>query len=51
MQDNLRNLGLDAIDIVNLRVMVDIMVPPRDRSRQVTAMAELQAQGLVRTSA
>ena len=31
--DNLRNLGLDVLNVVNLRIMFDAHKPPRDRSR------------------
>ena len=33
IHDNLRNLGLDVLDVVNLRSMFSIMNPPRGRSR------------------
>ena len=32
VHDNLRNLGLDALDIVNFRSMGRAMAPRRDRS-------------------
>ncbi|WP_118182457.1 aldo/keto reductase family oxidoreductase [Paraburkholderia phosphatilytica] len=47
--DNLRNLGLDVIDVVNLRVMGDVHAPSEGSiEKQVTALAELQREGLVR---
>jgi aryl-alcohol dehydrogenase-like predicted oxidoreductase len=49
VQDNLRNLGLDALDVVNLRIMGDIHAPSEGSiETQVTALAELQRRGLVR---
>jgi aryl-alcohol dehydrogenase-like predicted oxidoreductase len=48
VQDNLRNLGLDVLDVVNLRV--GGMAAPIERSIEepFTALAELQQQGLIR---
>src|SRR5690348_500875 len=48
VHDNLRNLGVDAIDVVNLRV--GGMSQPADGSIEepLTALAELKDQGLVR---
>lgn len=53
VEDNLRNLGLDAIDVVNLRVMIPGTTDhsrPGEGSieRPYTALAELQQRGLVR---
>jgi aryl-alcohol dehydrogenase-like predicted oxidoreductase len=49
VHDNLRNLGLDALDVVNLRVMGDIHQPTETSiERQFTALAELQRRGLIR---
>jgi pyridoxine 4-dehydrogenase len=49
VHDNLRNLGLDALDVVNMRIMGDIHHPSEGSiARQVTALAELQREGLVR---
>ncbi len=49
VHDNLRNLGLDALDIVNFRVMFDRQGPAEGSiEAPLTAMAELQQQGLVR---
>ena len=48
MHDNLRNLGLDVLDVVNLRV--GGIQGPGDGSieEQFTTLAELQQQGLIR---
>ena len=49
VHDNLRNLGLDALDIVNYRVMGSGHGPEEGSiAKQVTVLAELQRQGLVR---
>ena len=49
VQDNLRNLGLDALDVVNLRIMFDTHGPAEGSiEAPLTALAELQRQGLVR---
>jgi aryl-alcohol dehydrogenase-like predicted oxidoreductase len=49
VHDNLRNLGLDALEVVNVRIMGDIHTPSEGSiEKQVTALAELQQQGLVR---
>ena len=48
VHDNLRNLGLDALDVVNLRIMFDRQRPVEGSiEAQLTAVAELQRQGLV----
>ncbi|MEO6256786.1 MAG: aldo/keto reductase family oxidoreductase [Sphingomicrobium sp.] len=49
LDDNLSNLGLDAMEVVNLRI-VGLHDGPAEGSiaRQVEAMAKLQHQGLVR---
>ena len=48
VHDNLRNLGLEALDIVNLRV--GGLAAPGDFSieKPLTALAELKRQGLIR---
>jgi aryl-alcohol dehydrogenase-like predicted oxidoreductase len=48
VHDNLRNLGLDALDVVNLRL--GGMLKPTEGSIEepLTALAELQHQGLIR---
>jgi aryl-alcohol dehydrogenase-like predicted oxidoreductase len=49
VHDNLRNLGLDALEVVNMRIMGDIHAPSESSiEKQVTALAELKRQGLVR---
>jgi pyridoxine 4-dehydrogenase len=49
VHDNLRNLGLDALEVVNLRVMGAVHEPSESSiARQVEALAELKAQGLIR---
>jgi len=49
VQDNLRNLGLDVLDVVNLRIMFDIHGPAEGSiEAPLTALAELQRRGLVR---
>jgi aryl-alcohol dehydrogenase-like predicted oxidoreductase len=49
VHDNLRNLGLDVLDVVNLRVMGDIHAPSEGSiAAQITALAELKRQGLIR---
>ncbi|HEY6458431.1 MAG TPA: aldo/keto reductase family oxidoreductase [Steroidobacteraceae bacterium] len=46
---NLRNLGLDALEIVNLRIMFDVHGPAEGSiEAPLAALAELQRQGLVR---
>lgn len=49
VHDNLRNLGVDALDVVNLRSTLSVEKPVEGSlEEQVTALAELQQQGLVR---
>jgi pyridoxine 4-dehydrogenase len=49
VHDNLRNLGLDAMDVVNLRSMFDAHGPAEGSLEEpLTALAELQQQGLIR---
>jgi pyridoxine 4-dehydrogenase len=49
VHDNLRNLGLDALQVVNLRVMGDIHNPSAGSiAPEVETLAELQRKGLVR---
>ena len=48
VHDNLRNLGLDCLEVVNLRVG-DIAAPVEGSIEEpLTALAELQRQGLIR---
>ncbi len=47
--DNLRNLGRDVLDVVNLRAMFDAHGPAEGSiEAPLTVLAELQRQGLVR---
>ncbi len=49
VHDNLKNLGLDALEVVNLRVMGDVHAPSEASiAAQFTALAELQQKGLIR---
>jgi pyridoxine 4-dehydrogenase len=49
VHDNLRNLGLDAIDVVNLRSMHGITAPAEGSIEEpVTVLADLRRKGLVR---
>src|SRR3569833_1950904 len=49
VHDNLRNLGLDVLDVVNFRSMLDVHRPAEGSlEAQITALAELQRKGLVR---
>jgi aryl-alcohol dehydrogenase-like predicted oxidoreductase len=49
LHDNLRNLGVDAMEVVNLRIMGDGHGPSETPiGDQIEAMAELKRQGLVR---
>ncbi|RWL17409.1 MULTISPECIES: aldo/keto reductase family oxidoreductase [Mesorhizobium] len=49
VHDNLRNLGLDVLDVVNLRIMVDAHGPAEGSiEAPLTVLAELQRRGFVR---
>lgn len=49
VHDNLRNLGVDVLDAVNLRVMGNVHAPTEGSIEpQFTALAELQQRGLIR---
>ncbi|GAA2326432.1 oxidoreductase [Dactylosporangium salmoneum] len=48
VHDNLRNLGLDALDVVNLRVGGLEEAEPGSIAEQFGALAELRSQGLIR---
>jgi len=48
VHDNLRNLGLDALDVVNLRVGGIHGPSEASIEPQLTTLAELQQQGLIR---
>jgi aryl-alcohol dehydrogenase-like predicted oxidoreductase len=48
VHDNLRNLGLDVLDVVNLRMGGFDAPEPGSIAEQFEALAELQQQGLIR---
>jgi pyridoxine 4-dehydrogenase len=48
VHDNLNNLGLDALDVVNLRVGGLDHPEPGSIAEQFTALAQLQQEGLIR---
>jgi aryl-alcohol dehydrogenase-like predicted oxidoreductase len=49
VHDNLRNLGLDVLEVVNLRIMFDVHGPAEGSiEAPVTVLADLQRQGLIR---
>ncbi|ERK10160.1 Aldo-keto reductase [Serratia fonticola AU-P3(3)] len=49
VHDNLRNLGVDVLDVVNLRCMFDAHGPAEGSLEEpLSVLAELQQQGLVR---
>ena len=49
IHNNLRNLGLDVLDVVNLRSMFNVHQPSEGSiEAPLTVLAELQQQGLVR---
>lgn len=49
VHDNLRNLGLDVLDVVNLRAMFDRRHPAEGSlATELEVLADLQHQGLVR---
>ncbi|MBV8534495.1 MAG: oxidoreductase, partial [Alphaproteobacteria bacterium] len=49
VHDNLRHLGLEVLEVVNLRLMFDPHKPaPGSVEAPLTVLAELQRQGLVR---
>ncbi|RVD41924.1 oxidoreductase, partial [Mesorhizobium sp. M4B.F.Ca.ET.019.03.1.1] len=48
VHDNLRNLGLEVLDVVNLRIMFGMGPTEGSIEAQLTALAELQRKGLVR---
>jgi pyridoxine 4-dehydrogenase len=52
VHDNLRNLGLDVLEVVNLRIMFDVHGPAEGSiEAPLTALADLQRQGWCATSA
>jgi pyridoxine 4-dehydrogenase len=48
VEDNLTNLGLDSLDVVNLRMGAVDGPEPGSIAREFTALAELQAEGLIK---
>jgi pyridoxine 4-dehydrogenase len=48
VHDNLVNLGLDVLDVVNLRIGAVDRPEPGPLAEQFTALAELQQQGLIK---
>ena len=49
VHDNLRNLGLDVLEVVNLRVMFDVHGPAEGSlDEPLSALADMQQQGLIR---
>ncbi|TEO19045.1 oxidoreductase [Pseudomonas aeruginosa] len=50
VHDNLRTLGVDILDVVNLRIIIGNGFKPEEGSIEArfTALAELQQQGLIR---
>ena len=49
VHDNLRNLGLDVLDVVNLRIMFDVRGPAEgDIEEPLSVLAELRRKGLIR---
>ncbi len=49
VHDNLRNLGLDRLDVVNMRILGATHAPSEGSiARQVSTLAGLQRQGLIR---
>jgi len=48
VEDNLRNLGLDVLDVVNLRIMFGMTPTEGSIEAPMTTVAELQRRGLVR---
>jgi aryl-alcohol dehydrogenase-like predicted oxidoreductase len=49
VHDNLRNLGLDVLEVVNFRSMLDVHGPAEGSlEEQVTTLAELRKEGLIK---
>ena len=49
VHDNLRNLGLEVLDVVNLRIMFDIAQPVEGSiEAPLSVLADLRRQGLIR---
>lgn len=47
VEDNLQRLGVDAMEVVNLRIMIDLHPAEGSIAPQAEAMARLQQEGLV----
>ena len=49
VHDNLRNLGLDVLEVVNFRSMLDVHGPAEGSlEAEITALAELRQEGLIK---
>jgi aryl-alcohol dehydrogenase-like predicted oxidoreductase len=49
LEDNLRNLGLEAMEVVNMRVMGDVHAPSEGSiAEQFGALAQMRSEGLIR---
>jgi pyridoxine 4-dehydrogenase len=48
VRDNLEHLGLDVLDVVNLRAPEHAEVPDASLAKEFTALAELQQEGLIK---
>lgn len=49
VHDNLRRLGLEVLDVVNFRCMLDVFAPAEGAiDAQVETLAQLRAEGLIR---
>jgi len=49
VHDNLRNLGLDVLEVVNLRSMLDVHGPKEGSLEEpLTALAEMRREGLIK---
>lgn len=49
VEDNVRNLGIEVLDVVNLRIMFDVYGPAEGSiEKPLSALARLQERGLVR---
>lgn len=49
VKDNLHNLGLETLDLVNLRIMFEVNQPAEGSiARQFEVLAEMQQKGLIR---
>lgn len=49
LEDNLRNLGRESMEVVNMRIMGDVHAPSEGSiAAQIRTLADLQRQGLIR---